>query len=75
MAKYDSRKIRKALKDAGFPVMSVKNASGSEYGHVWIYMNHGQDGVPLITTEQSIEAKKIAADAGNVPMDKIFMQY
>lgn len=75
MAKYDGRKIRKALKDNGFPVMSVKNASGSEYGYVWIYMNHGKNGYPLITAEQSIEAKKIAAEAGNVPLDKIFMQY
>ena len=75
MAMYDAKKIRKALKDHGFPVMSVKNASGSEYGYVWIYMNHGENGTPLITSIQSIEAKNIASEAGNVPVDKIFMQY
>lgn len=72
---YDGKKIRKALKEHGFPVMSVRNASGSEYGYVWIYMNHGGNGNPLISSEQSLEAKKIAADAGNIPLDKIFMQY
>ncbi len=74
MAKYDVRKIKRALKEHGYPVESVVNCTGSCYGNISIYMKHDH-GRPLITTEASIQAKMIASEVGQISIDKIFCQY